>query len=741
MRPFVLALALLFALPLPNPRAAEEEPLRCATRSLVEKVRSTQKEKLEALEGALFGAAAFDDACRKVVRARLLLAAGKFAEAARLLESAAGELGDVRGYLEALRASALLYAGDAPGARALVLAGLAGRYGAVDDALRERLLLLEADTYLAEGAYAKVVKTHRRLLKERIGDRAALRANLGRALLALGKEEEGRRVLLALLVEDPGHPIARRVERRLDEGELLLTPKQLERRIEALLKASRFTRAADEAIRAAEALPRRSVEREPLEVLAVTALVRAGRTTEALARAQSLVEGDDAPFSWRKVHAWALGKAGEHALASAAWDAVEKSAPNKEEAAEACFFAGFFLYEAGRTRDARTRLFACNERVRGTRWEVPALWYRALLALFEGDAQDAAALLHTLIQAAPRDREVTKHRYWLARARELEGKGQEARRILRSLAAAFPTDYYGMLARARLGKAPVEGADVPADALERLAERTPSPKVELLYALGFDDAARALASKGHTRADLGLSQRVGDAHRAWRHGARHLPRPPVKGDRLVASPSWRASYAMPWRSLVEEAARRHGVDPAFAYAIMRTESGFLPSAKSPAGALGLMQLMPYTGRGIAERLGRPAPRPADLMRPEISIELGIAFLALAEDELGHTLLAAAAYNGGLDNVVAWMRAFGSLEPELFVERIPFKETRDYVKSVLQARAIYRALQGAPLQLDLPAGPVGPGPERFTWFPPSEGAELPQPGAEPPYDMLSPADLR
>jgi soluble lytic murein transglycosylase-like protein len=81
------------------------------------------------------------------------------------------------------------------------------------------------------------------------------------------------------------------------------------------------------------------------------------------------------------------------------------------------------------------------------------------------------------------------------------------------------------------------------------------------------------------------------------------------------------------------------------------------------------------------------------------------------------LLAAASYNGSPEHVSGWLRDFGHLEPELFVERIPFKETRDYVKKVLPTMAVYRALGGEPLLLDLPDAPLGPPPAKLTGFPP------------------------
>lgn len=188
---------------------------------------------------------------------------------------------------------------------------------------------------------------------------------------------------------------------------------------------------------------------------------------------------------------------------------------------------------------------------------------------------------------------------------------------------------------------------------------------------------------------------------------------------------------MPYRKLVGPQCAQHGISEAFAYAIMRTESGFSPQAQSPVGALGLLQLMPYTATGMATVLKRSPPTRNALFQPETNIALGVAFLGLAEREFGHAAWAAAVYNGGPDNVARWMNTFGHLEPELFIERIPFRETRNYVKRVTETMALYRALMGEDLRVDLPTKSPGAAPASFTWFPPSERSAAPMQGADAP----------
>ena len=163
---------------------------------------------------------------------------------------------------------------------------------------------------------------------------------------------------------------------------------------------------------------------------------------------------------------------------------------------------------------------------------------------------------------------------------------------------------------------------------------------------------------------------------------------------------------------------RAAIPASFLYAIMRTESGFDARAVSVAGARGVIQLLPSVARGVARLAGRPESDAERIFEPEVAIDLGAALLGAERRELGSLLLAAAAYNGGAPNVAQWLTQFHALELERFIERIPFRETRDYVKRVLAVEATYRGLQGGALELELPATlspPTGP----LTHFPVDE----------------------
>ena len=154
-----------------------------------------------------------------------------------------------------------------------------------------------------------------------------------------------------------------------------------------------------------------------------------------------------------------------------------------------------------------------------------------------------------------------------------------------------------------------------------------------------------------------------------------------------------------YEHLVNDAARRHGLDPNLLLAVMRVESVYQRQIISYAGAVGLMQIMPRTGRLIADRLGRDTFTTADLLEPEVNIEFAAWYLAsLIERFDGRLPLAIASYNGGPHNVRKWLHEHGDdMQLDAFLERIPFSQTHRYVRRVLTHYREYRAQQGLPME--------------------------------------------
>lgn len=150
-------------------------------------------------------------------------------------------------------------------------------------------------------------------------------------------------------------------------------------------------------------------------------------------------------------------------------------------------------------------------------------------------------------------------------------------------------------------------------------------------------------------------------------------------------------YPLGYRSILYARAQEYGLDPLLVAAVIRTESGFRPTARSSQGARGLMQIMPETGEWIASQMKIPyAPELLD--DPDYNIRMGCWYLGHLLDQFGgDTTVALAAYNGGRTNVQKWLEENQWTGEHHTLEQIPFKETRLYVARVMRNHAIYRGL--------------------------------------------------
>jgi soluble lytic murein transglycosylase len=165
-------------------------------------------------------------------------------------------------------------------------------------------------------------------------------------------------------------------------------------------------------------------------------------------------------------------------------------------------------------------------------------------------------------------------------------------------------------------------------------------------------------------------------------------------------PAWYARlwYPLEYEETIAAEAERNGLDPALVAAVINTESGFAPDARSSQGAIGLMQLQQDTADFLAARPDRPSPPPTPLADPAVNIAYGTAYLRYLTDRYGTVPLALAAYNGGPTNLTTWIDQAAARGEELDVPAdIPFSETRGFVTKVLDAVPIYERTYGDRLE--------------------------------------------
>jgi len=301
--------------------------------------------------------------------------------------------------------------------------------------------------------------------------------------------------------------------------------------------------------------------------------------------------------------------------------------------------------------------------------------WKARAALRAGAWQEVLAAIQ---QMSPEQARESRWRYWRARALRELGQAAAADALLRGV--AIERSFYGILAAEELG-IPVAPdwngwKPQPAD-LERVAALPGVARALALYRAGLHNealrewnwATRGLDDRGLLAA-AEIIARAGAPDRAI-HTA----------NRTAQLHDLTQRFPVHHREAIAAAARQWGVDAALVFAVIRQESRFMAHARSRVGATGLMQLMPATARWVAKQIPVDPYRPAMLAEPEVNLRMGSYYLGRVLAELGHPVLATAAYNAGPGRARRWRDA-AELDGAIYVETIPFDETRDYVKQVL-----------------------------------------------------------
>jgi soluble lytic murein transglycosylase len=325
----------------------------------------------------------------------------------------------------------------------------------------------------------------------------------------------------------------------------------------------------------------------------------------------------------------------------------------------------------------------------------PAARFKAALIRFiHGDARGAAIEFDDAFARYPRSEYALATRYWSGRAYARAGDTAASRARWRDVAGREPLSYYAMLSNRRLG-APAWLPPAPADsAVHAAAVDSAMARVAMLERLGFETEVRHEYATLADEADRSPSRLVATGAALRDHG--QPSRAIALGWKAVGrgirtADTYRLVYPVLYHDLLAAQSRRNRLDPALVAALIRQESSFTPRAVSRAGARGLMQVMPNVGRSIARSRGYPLWDPALLFDPAANLELGTSHLAAALRQHPDLTRALAAYNAGDSRVRRWNRKAGVADPEVFAERIPFDETRDYVRIVQRNVEMYRVL--------------------------------------------------
>ena len=313
---------------------------------------------------------------------------------------------------------------------------------------------------------------------------------------------------------------------------------------------------------------------------------------------------------------------------------------------------------------------------------IVAQW-RVRLALRD---QDWPATGKALDSLAAEESERSVWTYWRARAKDGAGDRETASRLFRELAKE--RDYYGFLAADRIGseyrfnhrpatpdEAMIASLDTRPDVI-----RTRELFMTGLYGRGRSEW-QAMLKK------LPPEQRAQASILAHRWGWHSRAIATASGNGLIDDLDLR--FPTPWQTAFDQRSRQLSLEPSFAYGIARSESLFMPDVASGAGAIGLMQLMPATGKQTARQAGIRYRGRQTLMDPETNIALGTHYLGrMLERFDGNPVLATAAYNAGPNRVSSWLPTDNNLPADVWVDSVPFRETRKYIRRVLTSDTVF-----------------------------------------------------
>ena len=534
---------------------------------------------------------------------------------------------------------------------------------------------------------------------------------LGEAQLAAGDQPAAAKTFAALWLQAPasyGDAAEAQLKALADAGITVPAPSPAERaaRAERLLSGGLIERALAEAQALAAEKPAPDVRERALKVV-MNAARRLGRDEVALAAAGDALAV--APAERRAAWLLELGRLRQRRDRDAALgtlDRLVREHPKSRDAADALLLKAELLEAANRTAEAERTYVRLAADYPDEDEAATALWRLGWAAWFRGNLTESIARWSRLQTSRGVGSLRESATYWLGRAWERRGDRDQAARQFNALVRDAPRSYYGILAARRAPTATPAAAGpafaFPSDPLEALQGDARYARAEALREVGLrefaDEELDALtrAAVGEPRRLYALSaayvadERYHMALRILRRSFLGLAR---SGGAGSPREFWEMFYPLGWRDALTAAAGRASVDPFLVAAVVREESSFYPAARSRVGARGLMQLMPDTGRAVAQSRRIPFPDATVLDQPVTNLELGSTFFAGLMREFGDPRLAAAAYNAGPTRVREWWAGRRSDDLEVWVDQIPYNETRAFVKRVMLSYEEYRRIYG------------------------------------------------
>jgi len=639
-----------------------------------------------------------------------------YAKAIDPLNRAKARAGDLGDYVTFYLGTSYFQAGQtAEAAKALV---------DFDTAYPESLLIRDAhilygNALLAQGKPLEAVTL---LEKERQPPRADLELALGRAYAAAGQPQKAADNWRNLYVAMPLSPEAAQAEAELKKlpaaGSLpSLGPNSLRSRADLLAKGKRFNEAAEEYRNLLSLVG--PADRPDVELALAVALRRSGQNKDAQKVLETL---PSVPADFNAERLFNLEEAeranGDEQGSMRHLSDLRQAAPTSTWLEQALLSVGNFYLLKPDYDKAIDFYRELQERFPNAGRASYAHWKVAWLSLRKGRNAEAKAGFEQQIALYPTSAEIPAALYWRARLAEEDNDTATARAYYQKLSERFRNFYYGELARRRMQTLKssedsphfalldrVPGVDIRTHvaAGEPPADNLRYQKAQLLENGALVDfAIREIEAAGKeekgnwvTPETAKLYQDAGRYDGAIQVFKRAVPNYFAVDIPTLPRPYWEALFPKAYWTDLKKYSTQNALDPYLVASLIRQESEFNPGAVSRANAVGLMQLLPKVGTGIArqEKLRRFSP--SQLFSPEVNLQLGTRYFREMVDKFGSFEYALAAYNAGTNRVDDWLGQGKYRDPQEFVESIPFTETREYVQAILRNANVYRQLYGEP----------------------------------------------
>ncbi len=571
-----------------------------------------------------------------------------------------------------------------------------------------------AQAYLENHDAASALRVLQPLANTPAGSHVEFRSTLAKAYQQSANFAEAAKLYRGIYLKDPLSSQANDAKNQLAAMQIPLTVAERKEHADAMFNAHQYGDAAIE-YRELEKDDKEltQADRDALQIYAAVCDLKLKRLSRMDVE-KLPVTGDDSAALKLYMQAELARNVGDESGQDALVQELMQKYPQSRWLEEALYSGGnmyLLRHDAGRAigdYSALVQHFPKSVYAPSAHWRAAWLSYRTR------NYPEAARLMDEQIQNYPGGQEIPGALYWRARLYEdVEHNFSQALNYYNKLNDAYVNSYYAILARQRIaaiGKRD-DTAETPALAAVRevddpeLIDELPENDTHLIKARLLANAAlneyirpeialSATSSEWGALAEADIYQSFGETTRALQAMKRSkIPFFALNVDD-VPHAYWEILYPRPYWGTLKEDAEANGLDPYLVAALIRQESEFNAGAVSRANAVGLMQLLPGTAKGLARKDGVKHFNATELLNPEINLKLGTTDLKQAISKYGGQVeYALASYNAGDSPVRQWIAMGDYKDVPEWVESIPYSETRDYVQSILRNREMYRAIYG------------------------------------------------